>query len=219
MRAAQGDRAVIGLELTVPVACWRKGRAREFLESELLPPPATCYGALLSLVGEWDRERHRGCRVGAGLLNSPGTSVVLRTLWQIKNARLPPGCGPNMGPDLQQLVLDAHLMMWCDSGDEPDRGGERLEQRVVRALREPWTVERAGGWSLGESTHLINDARLIEGGQPPQECNAFVCAPQGTMTLPVWVDHVGSRGTRYVVGHLERLQAAPAPAQLPLIPM
>ncbi len=208
---------MIALELSVPVACWRKGRAREFLESELLPPPATCYGALLSLVGERDRERHRGCRVGAGLLETPATSVVLRTLWQIKDRRTPQGNGQNAGPDFQQLVLDARLVVWCDSSEEPDAGGERLEPRVLRALREPWTVERFGGWCLGESTHLINDVRLLPDSRPPGECSTFVDEPEGTMTLPVWVDHVGSRGTRYAVGTLKPLREAPRPEQLPRI--
>ncbi len=210
---------MIALELSVPVACWRKGRAREFLESELLPPPATCYGALLSLVGERERERHRGCRVGAGLLKTPATSVVLRTLWQIKDARTPQGNGQNAGPDFQQLVLDARLVVWCDSTEEPDRGGARLEQRVVRALREPWTVDRFGGWCLGESTHLINDVQLLPDSRPPGECNTFVNEPEGRVTLPVWVDHVGSRGTRYAVGTLKPLHEAPSPEQLPRIPL
>lgn len=209
---------MIGLELTVPVACWRKGRARELLESELLPPPSTCYGALLSLVGEWDRERHRGCRITAGLLNSPTTSLVLRTLWQIKSLKAPQGNEVNAGPDLQQLVLEAHLVVWCDSSEEP-AGAEGLEARVVRAMREPGSVPRAGGWSLGESTHLINDARLLEDGVPPAECKTFLCEQGGTLTLPVWVDHVGSRGTRYAVGELRPLSGTPRPEQLALIPL
>ena len=43
---------MLGLKVTVPVACFRKGFAREFWETEELPPPATCYGFLLSLVGK-----------------------------------------------------------------------------------------------------------------------------------------------------------------------
>ncbi len=35
-----------------------------------LPPPATCYGFLLSLVGEVRRERHIGCRVAPAMLNA-----------------------------------------------------------------------------------------------------------------------------------------------------
>ena len=42
---------MLGVYVTVPVACFRKGLAREYLETEPLPPPATCYGFLLSLVG------------------------------------------------------------------------------------------------------------------------------------------------------------------------
>lgn len=54
---------MLGLRVIVPIACFRKGLAREYLETEQLPPPSTCYGFLLSLVGETRRPRHAGCRV------------------------------------------------------------------------------------------------------------------------------------------------------------
>ncbi|MFP2961156.1 type I-MYXAN CRISPR-associated protein Cas5/Cmx5/DevS [Myxococcus sp. 1LA] len=209
---------MIALELTVPVACWRKGRARELVETEVLPPPATCYGALLSLVGEQDRERHRGCRVTAGLLNAPVISTVLRTFWRSKNLKVPKGNDQNAAPDQQQLVTDARLVVWCDSGEEAEPG-ESLEARVVRAMREPGTVTRAGAWSLGESTHLINDARLHPKGRPPASCRAFLTAPSGVVTLPVWVDHVGTRGSRYAVGVLEDVLEVPELHRLPRIPL
>jgi CRISPR-associated protein Cas5t len=208
---------VIGLHLTVPVACWRKGHARELLETERLPPPATCYGALLALVGETERERHRGCRVTAGLLNEPALSVVLRTLWQIKKREVPQGHGPNVGPDFQQLLVGAEVVVFCDSRDEADPS-KGLEARVMRAMQAPETVERFGGWSLGESTHLINDAHLLEGAAPPSDCLAFLADEAGTVTMPVWVDHVGSAGTRYAVGRLERLKAAPDAIRVPQVP-
>ncbi len=75
---------MIGVYVSVPIACFRKGLAREFLETEALPPPATCYGFLLSLVGEERRRRHIGCRIVPVLLNHPYQSVVLRTVWRIK---------------------------------------------------------------------------------------------------------------------------------------
>ncbi len=209
---------MIGLHLTVPIACWRKGHARELLETERLPPPATCYGALLSLVGEADRERHRGCRVTAGLLNEPAESVVLRTLWQIKKRDVAQGHGPNAGPDFQQLLVGADLVVFCDSRDEtePSNG---LESRVTRAMQAPGGVERFGGWSLGESTHLINDAHLLAGAALPSECLVFLVDPRGTVTMPIWVDHVGTAGTRYAVGRLERLAVAPAVTQVPQVPL
>ena len=68
---------MLGLHVTVPVACFRRGLAREYLETEQLPPPATCYGFLLSLVGEVDRRRHLGardqlrCRLERALFDHP----------------------------------------------------------------------------------------------------------------------------------------------------
>ena len=50
---------MIGLKVTVPIACFRKGMSRQYLETESIPHPSTCYGFLLSLVGETERERHQ----------------------------------------------------------------------------------------------------------------------------------------------------------------
>ena len=41
---------MLGIYVTVPIASFRKGFAQEYLETEQIPPPATCYGFLLSLV-------------------------------------------------------------------------------------------------------------------------------------------------------------------------
>lgn len=209
---------MIGLHVTVPFACWRKGAARELLETDVLPPPATCYGALLSLVGERDREAHRGCRVSSGLLNEPERGTILRTLWRVKDAKVAQGSGNNARPDYQQIVIGASLMIWCDSDEEKGPSGG-LEARVRMALRDPASIDRFGGWSLGESTHLINDLWLRDDGSPPQKCRAFLLDPHGDMTLPVWVDHVGSAMTRYAVGRIVDLTESPSKSQLPLIPL
>ena len=84
---------MIGLYVTVPIACFRRGLAREYLETERLPPPSTCYGFLLSLVGETRRARHVGCRVAPGLVGQPSQSVVLRTVWRCKDSNT--WTGPN----------------------------------------------------------------------------------------------------------------------------
>jgi CRISPR-associated protein Cas5t len=208
---------MIGIRLRIPIACWRKAHARELIETEILPPPATCYGALLSLVGETERERHIGCRVTSGLLNEPRVSTILRTSWRVKDKKIPQGTGENARPDFQQLVIDADLVIWCDSSDE-EASGDRLETRVEGALRRPASVERFGGWSLGESTHLVNDASLLGGdGDPPGDCRTFVVDDGGTLTLPVWVDHVGTIRTRYAVGTLRALSHAPERRLVPRI--
>lgn len=204
---------MIGLYVSVPIACWRKGQAREYLETHPLPPPSTCYGFLLSLVGEEDRRRHLGARVTAGLLNQPERGTVLRTLWRVKKKADPPGVGTNLRPDFQELLTGAELVIWCDSADEEGEG-PALEARVRAALASPGTIDRYGGLSLGESTHLVNDVRLIDA--PPGEAMTFLLAEGGLVTLPVWVDHVGSSGTAYVTGQLEPAGVPPA-ARVPEI--
>lgn len=206
---------MIALRLTVPVACWRRGMAREYLETEELPPPATCYGALLSFVGEEDRSRHVGCRITAGVVSQGAKSTVLRTVWRIKEAKQAQGTGSNARPDFQELMLQNELVIWCDSsGEQTD---ETLEERVRLALNNPEQITRFGGWSLGESAHLINDVWAVDGGVPPDGCRVFLVEDGGDVTLPVWVDHVGSAGTRFAVGRVAALSLAPTVAQLAVI--
>ena len=206
---------MLALHVTVPVACWRKGHARELLETEPVPSPAMCYGALLSLVGETDRERHCGVRVSGGVIGAPPRSTVVRTLWRVKSRSSPPGVGDNAKPDLQHLLTRCDVMMWLDSGE--DRGRHTLEDRIRRAFEHPGELARFGGWSLGESSHLINDAWLLRDGAPPSACTAFLVEAGGALTLPVWVDHVGTAGTRHAVGALRLLREAPCRSRLPII--
>lgn len=216
---------MIGLYVTVPIACFRKGLAREYLETEELPPPSTCYGFLLSLVGETDRRRHVGCRVTAGLLTPTECSVVLRTVWRIKKATL--GSPGNTRPDYQQLLTGdsaddpfIRLVMWLDSGGEAGPA-PNLEDRVRTALdpARRACVNRFGGLSLGESAHLVDEVReLPKSAVADKNCRLFVLADRGRMTLPVWVDHVGSSGTRYVTGDLLAVALrAPAVQSIPEI--
>jgi len=207
---------VIGLRLTVPIACWRKGMAREYLETEAIPPPATCYGALLSLVGETERERHQDCRVTGGIIGKPSKSTVLRTVWRIKDKSTSQGNAENARPDFQELNVGAEVVIWCDSSQEQDQQ-HTLESRVRGTLKDPSSVTRFGGWSLGESTHLINDCWPLPETAMPPDCHVFVVDSSGDVTLPVWVDHVGTAGTRQCVGRIVVLERALAIADLPRI--
>jgi CRISPR-associated protein Cas5t len=207
---------MIGLYLSVPVACFRKGMAREYLETEVLPPPATCYGFLLSLVGETKRRAHLGSRVAPVLLSACSGSVVLRTVWRQKTEGL--GNENNLRPDFQQLLTGIELLVWLDSSEEePAVSSARLEQRVYRALTQPQSIERFGGLCLGESTHLVDEVRLFDDSLAEQWADRsgqyFLLADQGRLTLPVWVDHVGSAGTRYATGNLETQRLTPPPVE------
>ncbi len=197
---------MLGVYVAVPIACFRKGLAREYLETEPLPPPATCYGFLLSLIGETDRQRHIGCRVAPGLLSRPARSVVLRTVWRVK--KTPLGSPGNTRPDYQQLLTGIEALIWLDSSEEPHNQGASLESRVRKSLTEPTKVQRFGGLSLGESTHLVDEVCLFEDrlasrwGMPTNSVDIFLTADRGRLTLPIWVDHVGSSGTNYATGDL-----------------
>jgi CRISPR-associated protein Cas5t len=208
---------MLGIYVTVPIACFRKGMAREYLETEPLPPPATCYGFLLSLVGETDRRRHINVRIAPVLLGNPETSVVLRTVWRVK--KTPLGSPGNTRPDYQQLLTGVELVIWLDSSQEAADG---LETRVNTALADPRSVSRFGGLSLGESTHLVNEVTPIEKVSARLDARtgrAFLVAERGRMTLPIWVDHVGSSGTRYATGDLIECIASqpPPPDAMPRI--
>lgn len=203
---------MLGVYVTVPVACFRKGLAREYLETEPLPPPATCYGFLLSLVGETNRRRHLGVRIVPVLVSRPETSVVLRTVWRVK--KTPLGSPGNTRPDYQQLLSGVELAIWIDSHEEA--GDERLEDRVRTCLANPASISRFGGLALGESTHLVDEVSLLENAAPrlvSRAGRAFLLAERGRLTLPVWVDHVGSAGTRYVTGDLEAVAPLAIPDQ------
>lgn len=216
---------MLGIRVTVPIACFRKGLAREYLETEPIPPPSTCYGFLLSLVGETRRQQHVGCRVCPVLVEykeasrRTQVSVVLRTVWRVKKSPL--GSPGNTRPDYQQLLSPVELIIWMDSSEEQS-GVQTLEQRVRNALDRPSSVQCSGGLSLGESTHLVNDVDLLA-GHVADRClgragRAFLRAERGRLTLPVWVDHVGSAGTRYVTGDLTVIESLLEPPSVELMP-
>jgi CRISPR-associated protein Cas5t len=175
----------ISLRLRIPVCSFRKGYAREYFESETVPPPSTIYGFLLSLIGEEDRYRHVNARIAYALINQPELSVVLRTTWRIKD-KSPPGIGSNRRPDYQEILTGLELGVWIEPSP--------LAESVRIACESPSRIERYGGLSLGESRDLVNDIELFPTWSR-EDALWLVVDPKGYLALPVWVDHVGSTGT------------------------
>jgi CRISPR-associated protein Cas5t len=176
-------------------------QAREFWESYSHPPPSTVYGMLCSLVGEPNRLVHAGAELALALISAPERSVVLRTLWRVKNENMPAGLGENKRPDLQELLTDVRLSLWIRPG--PDECKPPLAHRVRQAIKTPASLERFGGLALGESTHLIDEIRAWRASDP-KEGELLVHDNAGELALPVWADHVGSAGTRFGQFRLER---------------
>lgn len=204
---------MIALRVTVPIACFRRPFSREWLESEELPPPSTCYGFLLSMVGEPLRKTHVGARVCPALLSKPERSSVLRKIRRFKEKDY--NHPRNSIPDFQELVTGVYLVIWLDSSGEKNK--PTLEDRVRVALYEPHKIQRSGGLSLGESTHLVDEVSEAKNIWPDWSPLAYVLQEEGRLTLPVWADHVSNLKSRFVVGDLVSLTSPPTPEMMPQI--
>lgn len=179
----------ISLYISVPVACFRVPRAREYFETFPCPPPSTVYGMLLSMVGEVNRRIHEGAEIAIAMLSEPGYSTVLRTMWRVKKLPYGPGLGENRRPDFQELLTDVRFAVWVRKG-EHERGDISLIDRIRASLNQPDSVARFGGLSLGESTHLVDEVSLLN--QQSSRGQLLVAEDDGDLSLPVWPDHVGS---------------------------
>jgi CRISPR-associated protein Cas5t len=186
---------MIGLFVSAPVASFRVPQAREYWETLPCPPPATVYGMLLSAVGEPNRLHHEGAEVALALLSAPELSVVVRTLWRVKDRKLAPGIGENRRPDFQELLSDVRLAVWVRTGAE-EEVRPSLSERVAAALAQPSGINRFGGLSLGESTHLIDELRMLSPADHG-DGRMLLGDVEGDLALPVWPDHVGAAGTRW----------------------
>lgn len=185
----------LALYVSVPVAAFREPYAREYLTTLACPPPATVYGMLLSIAGEQRRMTHAGAEVAVALLSAPARSTVIRTSWRLKSLGVPAGLGANKRPDYQELLTDVRLAVWIRTS-EAERAERPLVERVRAAVDGEESPERFGGLALGESTHLVDEVRRLRPGDP-MEGRLLVRDPAGDLALPVWVDHVGSAGTRW----------------------
>lgn len=185
----------IGVFVSVPVAGFRVPHAREYVETLPVPPPSTLYGMFLSLVGEESRASHKGAELALAMLSEPPVSVVLRTTWRVKNKKLGPGKGNNRRPDFQELLTDLRLAAWIRPGKERV-GATTLCQRVADVLDNPAACHRFGGLSLGESTHLVDELRRLRPGDL-NEARPMISDSAGDLSLTIWPNHVGSKGTNW----------------------
>ena len=180
---------MIGLYVSVPIASFRVPRAREYFETFPCPPPSTVYGMLLSMVGEVNRRAHEGTEIAIALLSEPSYSVVLRTLWRVKDRKEDPGLGNNRRPDFQELLTGTCLAVWVRRGDK-ESASQPLVARVSQAMIEPDTVSRFGGLSLGESTHLVDEIKTLNGQSI--RGRLLLAEEDGDLSMPIWPDHIGS---------------------------
>lgn len=205
--------------VSMPFACFRSAHSSEYVETELLPPPSTAYGCLLSLVGETSRRKHLGVRVSPGYLHRASKNVVYRMMNRVRAADVKDSVTgravekitkngtvafekkvrPVRVPDRQEILSNVELCLWLDSSEETV--SPTLEERVIAALAHPETVTRFGGLCMGESQFLVNKIKIAE----PRLTWQFLLSDRGLLSQAVWVDHVGGKGTIYAVGELRQV--------------
>ncbi|MBE9114711.1 type I-MYXAN CRISPR-associated protein Cas5/Cmx5/DevS [Lusitaniella coriacea LEGE 07157] len=188
----------LALRVDVPIACFRKSRAREYAETYPVPPPSTIYGMLLSLVGEMNRHKHCGVKLAISLLSKPQQSTVIRTFRRFKKKEIHDPT--NARPDYQELLTNIQFVVCIDAGE--DTAQPTLPERLRDALTNPSTVRRFGGLCLGESRDLINSVSIVRDKDKNNPLQWLEQNEDGLLTLPYWVDHIGSKGTRWRRYHL-----------------
>jgi CRISPR-associated protein Cas5t len=185
---------VIILHIEVPYASFRKSYARSFAETYPLPPPATVYGMLLSLVGERFRSRHEGARLAFAYKRIPQVATTLRKLSRFKYGVPAKQSKLGNAPDFIETLCGIDFLCWVDSSKETP-GPETLEARIITTIQKPDTVDRYGLLCLGLSDDTVNDVslrRTVEG-----RWHRLLPNSAGSIELPIWVDHVGSAKTRW----------------------
>ncbi|MBD2359774.1 type I-MYXAN CRISPR-associated protein Cas5/Cmx5/DevS [Anabaena minutissima FACHB-250] len=197
----------IVLKVEVPIACFRQSHAREYSETYPVPPPSTVYGMLLSLVGEVDRYKHCGVKLAIALLSEAEKSTVIRTFHRFKTKNIHDS--KNNRPDYQELLTNIEFVVWVDVG--VDKAQPNLVERLAEALTNPASISRFGGLCLGESRDLVNDVTLLPENYRAESMRWLIRDEYGLLTLPYWVDHVGSRGTRWLCYEVQECQVFQPP--------
>jgi len=206
---------LIALYIESPYGEYRKSYARSYAETYMLPPPSTIYGMLLSAVGERFRNAHSGVRLGFAFRRIPRIATTLRKMSRLKYGVASKQASLGNAPEYIETLCGIEMICWIDSANE---SAERtLESRLEEAMLEPERIDRYGLVSLGLSDDLVNEISMLtyENGAwrtvvdkgtvgrmlgdengPWNAWMRLVPDDRGTIELPVWVDHLGSSGTR-----------------------
>jgi CRISPR-associated protein Cas5t len=167
---------------------------------------------LLSLVGEGFRRRHAGVRLALAFSGSysdgsrrhspfPRVAQTLRKLSRYKYGVASKQSEQGNTLDYIETLCDIAFLCWVDSAQETNPA-PTLEMRLREALETPETITRYGVLSLGLSDDAVNDIGLVD--RPTGIWHMLKPSREGSLELPVWVDHVGSRHTRWQRYELER---------------
>ena len=195
------------LYLDVPFVTFRESQAREMGKTYPVPPPATVYGMLLSLVGETDVYRHCGVKLAIAMLSTPKKSRILRQMRRFKNANF--SHPENVNPCYQEILSNLKCLIWVRSDGEKIQPS--LRERIQLAFDHPELVRRFGCLFLGESDQLIKTIKLVSADYPEEMRQWVIRDDKGMLRLPYWVDHVGSSNTQFLRYRIEEMSKLPPP--------
>ena len=191
----------IALYVDVPCATFRNSRNREYGQTYPVPPPSTVYGMLLSLVGETDSIKHCGVKLAIAMISQPQKSQILRKMRRFKAKDY--SDSRNSIPEHQEILTDIKFVVWVNSIME--EVAPNLANRIYQAKMNSSLIRRFGCLYLGESSDLVNSVRLAS-EKHVTDCKWWLVQDsEGIMTLPYWVDHVGSKETRWLRYSLKKL--------------
>ena len=184
----------IALKVEVPIACFRDSRAREYIATYLVPPPSTVYGMLLSTVGEENRFRHCGVKLAIAMLSETAKSRVIRKVRRFKVRDI--SSSKNSKPDYQELLTGIKFVVWIDA--TVDKSVPNLAERLHKAMTDPSSVVRFGNICLGESRDLVNSIDLLTDKHQQGALKWLTQDEYGELTLPYWIDRLGSERTQWL---------------------
>ena len=184
----------IALKVEVPVACFRDSRAREYIATYPVPPPSTVYGMLLSTVGEENRFKHCGVKLAIAMRSETAKSRVIRKVRRFKDRDL--NSSKNSKPDYQELLTGIKFVVWIDA--TVDKSVPNLAERLHKAMTDPSSVVRFGNICLGESRDLVNSIDIITNDRQQESLKWLTQDEYGELTLPYWVDRLGSERTQWL---------------------
>ena len=184
----------IALKVEVPIACFRDSRAREYMATYPVPPPSTVYGMLLSTVGEENRFRHCGVKLAIAMLSDATKSRVIRKIRRFKEKDI--HSSKNSKPDYQELLTEIKFVVWIDA--TVDKSTPNLSERLQQAMTAPSSVIRFGNICLGESRDLVNSIDIITNDRQQESLKWLTQDDYGELTLPYWVDRLGSERTQWL---------------------
>jgi CRISPR-associated protein Cas5t len=184
----------IALKVEVPVACFRDSRAREYIATYPVPPHSTVYGMLLSTVGEENRFKHCGVKLAIAMLSDAAKSRVIRKVRRFKVRDI--NSSKNSKPDYQELLTGIKFVVWIDA--TADLSAPNLAERLHQAMTNPSSVVRFGNICLGESRDLVNSIDILTEDSQQESLSWLTQSEYGELTLPYWVDQLGSERTRWL---------------------